>query len=285
MQKILVIGGSRFVGPALIQKLSAGNFDITVLNRGLIHSDYPAGVRFIKGDRNTGFNIQEHFDIVIDMCAYAGVHTKRALEELRFDFFVHMSTAAVYKKTEIFPLTEESPIGEWPLWGDYNKGKVECERVLAASKIKFAAIRPVYILGPNNYCDRERFIYSKIKRGDPIILPGNGEALVQFVFAEDVAKSIALIADKQLAGVFNCAGDKAVTLKGLVEEMGRIMELKPKLRYNPKTDGGQFDIAEFPFANANLLCDNAKLKNMGVVFTSLQTGLQEDYESYYRHVI
>src|SRR3989344_946913 len=285
MQKILVIGGSRFVGPALIQKLSAGNFDITVLNRGLIHSDYPAGVRFIKGDRNTGFNIQEHFDIVIDMCAYTGAHTKRALEELRFDFFVHMSTAAVYKKTEIFPLTEESPIGEWPLWGDYNKGKVECERVLAASKIKFAAIRPVYILGPNNYCDRERFIYSKIKRGDPIILPGNGEALVQFVFAEDVARSIALIAEKKIAGAFNCAGDETITLKGLVEEMGRIMGIKPKLQYNPKTDGDRFDIAEFPFANENLVCDNTKLKNLGVTFKALIKGLAEDYQQYYQSQI
>ena len=285
MAKVLIIGGSRFIGPPLIDEFVKSGDEVAVFNRGLINSNYPAGVHFIKGDRNTGFNIQEHFDIVIDMCAYTGAHTKRALEELRFDFFVHMSTAAVYKKTEIFPLTEESPIGEWPLWGDYNKGKVECERVLAASKIKFAAIRPVYILGPNNYCDRERFIYSKIKRGDPIILPGSGKALIQFVFVKDVAKSIALIAKKQIAGIFNCAGDEAITLKGLVEEMGRIMQLKPKLRYNPEADGDKFDISEFPFANANLLCDNAKLKNMGVVFTSLQKGLQEDYESYYKNII
>ena len=285
MQKVLVIGGSRFVGPALIKKLSAGNFDITVFNRGLINSDYPAGVRFMKGNRNTGFNIPEHFDTVIDMCAYTGAHTKRALEELRFDFFVHMSTAAVYKKTEIFPLTEESPIGAWPLWGDYNKGKVECERILTASKIKFAVIRPVYILGPNNYCDRERFIYSRIKNNAPILLPGNGEALIQFVFAEDVARSIALIAEKDAAGVFNCAGDDVITLKGLVEEMRQIMRLKPKLQYNPKTDGDQFAISEFPFANQNLICDNTKLKDSGVTFKALTKGLAEDYHEYYESKI
>src|SRR3989338_6284086 len=164
MQKIIVIGGSRFVGPALIQKLSAGNFDITVLNRGLIHYDYPAGVRFIKGDRNTGFNIQEHFDIVIDMCAYTGAHTKRELEELRFNFFVHMSTAAVYKKTEIFPLTEMSPVGDWPIWGEYGRGKVSIERYLESADINYATIRPVYILGPRNYVQREKFIYNAIKK-------------------------------------------------------------------------------------------------------------------------
>ena len=285
MKKILIIGGSRFIGPPLIDECVDRGDEVAVFNRGRIRSEYGEGIRFIQGDRNEGFGVQEYFDVVVDTCAYYGEQTKSAIEELHFDFFLHMSTAAVYKKTEIFPFTEESPIGEWPLWGDYNKGKVECERVLAASKIKFAVIRPVYILGPNNYCDRERFIYSKIKRGDPIILPGNGQALIQFVFAEDVAKSIALIAKKQIAGIFNCAGDEAITLKGLVEEMGRIMQLKPKLRYNPEADGDKFDISEFPFANANLLCDNAKLKNMGVVFTSLQKGLQEDYESYYKNII
>ena len=63
------------------------------------------------------------------------------------------------------------------------------------------------------------------------------------------------------------------------------MRFEPKLRYNPEADSDKFDISEFPFANAHLLCDNAKLKNMGVVFTSLQKDLREDYESYYRHVI
>ncbi|OGN26847.1 MAG: hypothetical protein A2925_01270 [Candidatus Yanofskybacteria bacterium RIFCSPLOWO2_01_FULL_44_22] len=285
MKKILIIGGSRFIGPPLIDEFVKSGDEVAVFNRGLIQSEYARGVRFIQGDRDQGFGISEHFDVVVDTCAYRGEQTKRAIEELRFDFFLHMSTAAVYKKTEIFPLTEESPIGEWPLWGDYNKGKVECERVLAASKIKFAVIRPVYILGPNNYCDRERFIYSKIKRGDPIILPGSGKALIQFVFAKDVARSIALIAEKKIAGAFNCAGDEVITLRGLVEEMGRIMRFEPKLRYNPEADSDKFDISEFPFANAHLLCDNAKLKNMGVVFTSLQKDLREDYESYYRHVI
>ena len=156
---------------------------------------------------------------------------------------------------------------------------------MANSKIKFAVIRPVYILGSNNYCDRERFIYSRIKNGAPIILPGNGQALIQFVFVKDVARSIALIAEKKIVGTFNCAGDETSTLEGLVEEMGRIMQLEPKLRYNHETDGEKFDISEFPFANINLVCDNSKLKNMGIVFAPFQKGLQEDYKSYYQHVI
>ncbi len=77
------------------------------------------------------FPISEKFDVVIDMCAYWEEHTQRAIEDLNFDFFIHMSSAASYKKSQSFPLTEESPLGDWPLWGEYNEGKVECENVLA----------------------------------------------------------------------------------------------------------------------------------------------------------
>ncbi|KKT14888.1 MAG: hypothetical protein UV94_C0006G0052 [Parcubacteria group bacterium GW2011_GWC1_43_30] len=285
MKKILIIGGSRFIGPLLIDEFVKSGDEVAVFNRGLIQSEYARGVRFIQGDRDQGFGISEHFDVVVDTCAYRGEQTKRAIEELRFDFFIHIGTAASYRKSGIFPIKEDFQLGYWPVWGSYGNGKLECEEVLANSKIKFAVIRPVYILGSNNYCDRERFIYSRIKNGAPIILPGNGQALIQFVFVKDVARSIALIAEKKIVGTFNCAGDETSTLEGLVEEMGRIMQLEPKLRYNHETDGEKFDISEFPFANINLVCDNSKLKNMGIVFAPFQKGLQEDYKSYYQHVI
>ena len=285
MKKILIIGGSRFIGPPLIDECVDRGDEVAVFNRGRIRSEYGEGVRFIQGDRNEGFGVQEYFDVVVDTCAYRGVETRRAIDELRFNFFIHVGTAASYKKSEIFPIREDFPLGDELVCGSYGKGKLECEKVLTSSKIKFSVIRPVYILGPNNYCDRERFIYSKIKNGAPIILPGDGEALVQFTFAEDVARSIALIAEKKIAGAFNCAGDETITLKGLVEEMGQIMGLKPKLQYNPKTDGDRFDIAEFPFANENLVCDNTKLKNLGVTFKALIKGLAEDYQQYYQSQI
>ncbi|MFH1520352.1 MAG: NAD-dependent epimerase/dehydratase family protein [Candidatus Micrarchaeota archaeon] len=276
---ILVIGGSRFVGPLLVIQLLAKNYNITLFNRGLIRSAYE-NLTFIKGDRNNGFSIDEHFDIVIDMCAYNGIQTRTALEQIDFDFFIHFSTAAVYKKTNQFPLTEDSPLGIWPLWGDYNKGKVECEQILSKSGINFATIRPVYILGSDNYCDRERFIYSRIKSNQPLILPGNGQAMIQFVFAKDVANSIALIAENKVTGNYNCVGDEKISLHDLVMEMGKIVGQKPSLKFNLNTDGENFDEREFPFANETFLCSNKKLKSLGVKFTPLLKGLKEDYQFY-----
>lgn len=249
-------------------------------------------MRFVKGDRNKGFPLGKTsgmtaaaFDAVIDMCAHNGSQTKLALSELKFSLFIHFSTSAVYEKSETFPLTEESPLGDWPLWGEYNKGKRECEEILASSGIRYASIRPVYILGPKNYCDRERFIYARIKYGLPISLPGNGQALIQFVFADEVAGAITFLAERGIEGVFNCAGNEAITLKGLTEEMGKIVGRRPILEFNPEADGARFDISEFPFANENLVVSNEKIKGLGITFTPLLEGLKRDYENYYRNVI
>ncbi|MDO8574951.1 MAG: NAD-dependent epimerase/dehydratase family protein [bacterium] len=297
--KILLIGGSQFVGPYLVKLLLNHGYNLTIFNRGLLRSEYPTGTRFVKGDRNGGFNLKERFDAVIDMCAYSGAQTENALRQLRFDFFLHFSTAAVYKKTiplrgisrreKIFPFTEESPLGDWQLWGDYNKGKVECEKILEKSGVKYASLRPVYILGPKNYCDREHFIYSRIRNNRPLVLPGDGKAIVQFVFAEEVAESIALIIEKHAVGTFkgafNCAGDETITLIDLVKMMGKVVGREPILRFNPSADGENFNETEFPFANENVVISNNKIKELGVKFTPLLRGLKKDYESYYKNII
>ena len=282
---MLLIGGSRFVGPPLIDVLLQRGHEVSVFNRGILQSAYRKGVRFIKGNRDGGFDMRDRFDAVIDMCAYTGEQTRRALRDLNFDFFVHMSTAAVYKKQEKFPIREDTELGSRPALGDYGEGKIECELALKKSAVAFAVIRPVYILGPQNYVERERFLYAKIKNGDPIVLPGNGQALIQFTFARDVAASLALLAEKEIGGAFNCAGSEVITLKGLVEEMAAIMERSARVEYNAASDGDNFNLAEFPFANLNLYCANDKLTRLGISFTDLSAGLREDYERYYKHAV
>jgi 2'-hydroxyisoflavone reductase len=280
---ILLIGGSRFVGPYVVQNLTKNGHRITVFNRGNLQEKYPVGVSFVKGDRNEGFGIEKKFDAIIDMCAYRGEQTQKAIKELKFDYFLHFGTVAAYKKTEIFPITEEFPIGSWPSFGDYNKGKVECERVLEKSNIKHAIIRPAYILGPANYCDRENFIYSRIKKTKALVLPGNGLGLAQFVFADEVANIITFLVDKQITGSFNVAGDSVVTLYGLVLEMGKIVGIEPKIEYDANAIGENFKEEIFPFDNENLVVSNEKIKNNGFKFRFLVDGLKNDYEKYYKN--
>lgn len=280
--KILIIGGSRFVGPHLIALLLEHKHELTVFNRGTIDYKYPKGVRFVKGEREKGFGLKEKFNAVIDTCAYIGSQTSGAIKELKFDYFLNFGTVASYAKTEIFPLTEESPIGDWPSFGEYNKGKVECEQVLEESRIKHCTFRPVYILGPKNYCDRENFIYSRIKQGKPLTLPGNGLGIAQFVFVDEVAEAITMLVEKKPLGAFNVAGDQMISIVGLVEEMGKIVGKKPIIEFNPDAIGLDFKEEEFPFDNESLIVSNDKIKELGMEFVPLIDGLRRDYENYYK---
>jgi 2'-hydroxyisoflavone reductase len=283
--EILVIGGSRFVGPILVEKLLSRGHSVTVFNRGKLRTDY-GKARFVRGDRERGFSgVEGRFDAVIDMCAYEGRQTSAALRSLDFGLFVHMGTVAVYRKSEAFPLTEDSPVGAWPLWGAYNRGKAECERVLAGSGSPYASLRPVYILGKGNYVERESFVYRALKAGRALRLPGDGQAIVQFVFSDEVAESLAMIAEKNAIGAFNCAGDDAVTLKGLVGAMAAVSGAEPKTEKDPDRDGERFDESAFPFANEHVLCSNGKLKALGMRFRPLLDGLRSDYEGFYRGLI
>lgn len=283
--KILIIGGSRFVGPLVIERLLKNGHQVTLLNRGLTQKVNDKRVSYIQGDRNKELKIDEKFDVVIDMCAYLGPQTQNVIKQLKFDFFLNFGTVASYKKTEKFPLTEESEIGEWLVWSGYNKGKVQCEEVLKKSGIKYATFRPTFILGQKNYMDREKFIYSKIKNNKPLIIPGNGQALLQFVFVEDVADIIVLLAEKKLEGNFNCVGNEIITPKGLVEEMAKIVGTEAKIEYNPKNDGQNWDEEEFPFPNENSVFSNEKVRKLGIKFTPLIEGLKRDYLEHYKEIV
>lgn len=284
--KILLVGGSRFIGPVIIKELLKQDHQVTVFNRGHNDLKFDKEVEILQGDRNEGFNIATEFDVVIDTCAYNELHLKKATTELKFKRYFFISTAAAYKKTEIFPLQEDqSPIGLWPLWKEYNTDKVKAENFLTTSGKTYTILRPVYILGAENHIARESFIYDKIAKKEPLLLPGNGNAVVQFVFAQDIARAIATLIENDANGIFNVCGDENITLKGLVQEMGKLVGEGPIIKFNPVADGVDFKPDEFPFANENFFCSNEKIKKLGVKFTPLLNGLKDDYENYYKKLI
>lgn len=281
---ILVIGGTRFIGPVLVEELLRHKHSVSLFNRGTNPRIFSSPVTEYRGDREQGFGIEKKFDAVIDLCAYNGEQSKRALAELTCDYFLHISSAAAYATPTIFPLREDSPIGLWPQWGNYNKNKVDAEKIVSASNMPHAIVRPVFILGKDNYCSREQFIYSHLKSQTPIRIPGNGEAIIQFVFVQDVARAIVSLVESKITGAFNCGGDEAVTLNALVKSMAKIASIDPIIEYNPQADQENFNEAEFPFSNSNFFCDSAKLKALGISFTPLLTGLEDDYQTYYKNL-
>ena len=283
MPRILIIGGSRFVGPHLLKLLQQDDSEITVFNRGNHKMDYGTST-YVKGDRLKDLSkvSNRDFDVVYDMCAYNGKHTQTMLDSIKFDFLVHFGTVASYTIPISYPVKETQPQGE-SIWGDYGKGKAECEIVLANAGIKYTSIRPTYILGARNYVNRENFIYKGLLTNTEFLVPGNGRALTQFVFVDEVAQSLYLAGKNKVEGAFNCAGDEYVTLITLLTEMGEIVGKKPIIEFDMKHDREKWDDEIFPFANDNFIFDNNKIKQeLGIKFTPLLDSLKKDWEDYYK---
>lgn len=283
--KILIIGGSRFVGPYLVDFVLKDGNELTIFNRGNFAMEY-AGATIVKGDRDMGFDSLrgQKFDVVYDTCAYTGKQTQQVIDEIDFDFLVHFGTMGSYAETDIFPIKENQPQGIWPTMGEYGKGKAECESVLAKSGKKYATLRPVYVLGPNNYCDRENFIYKKLVNNETIKIPGNGIGLNQFVFADEVAKCLYLLGKNKIEGGYNCSGDEYISLVNLVSEMAKISGTTPKIEFDFDHDGSNLDESLFPFSNENFVIDNQLIKKtLNITFDSLLPRLKLDWENYYKN--
>lgn len=283
MMQILVIGGARFIGLHVIKKLCVHNHSLTVYTTGNHPIPCKDRVKYVRGDRNKDFGgIKDDFDVVIDMCAYTGNHVRKALEEISLKKYILISTVAAYAKSDDIPYEETFPLGPWPVWGDYNLGKVEAETALQKSGKRHATLRPVYVLGEGNHMERESFIYSRIRNHMPLVLPEDGNAEVQFVFVQNVADAVVLLAETDAEGAYNCAGNERISLRGLVEEMANIVGEDANITYNPAADGANFQENAFPFANEYFVCTNNKLTSLGWKPTPLLEGLRRDYENYYK---
>jgi nucleoside-diphosphate-sugar epimerase len=129
--------------------------------------------------------------------------------------FIYISSAGVYENTQLFPVSEESPID----LESRHIGKAKTESWLKTEGIPFTSFRPTYIYGPGNYNPIEKWFFDRITNGRSIPVPLDGQAITQLGHVSDLAEAIAksLETDKANNQIYNCSGRKAVTFKGLIE--------------------------------------------------------------------
>ena len=173
--KVLLLGGTRFVGVRVSQFLANAGAEVTVFHRGITGSPV-GGVSSIIGDRSQPEGLEAlgdaRFDAVLDLSGYFSDWTRAASEVLtgRVAHYVFVSSGAVYRPSAEFPWRESTPFGPNPIWGRYGEEKVESERILwrAYEQGRFAVtcFRFPFILGPGNFAD------SRILR----LLPARGRS-------------------------------------------------------------------------------------------------------------
>jgi 2'-hydroxyisoflavone reductase len=212
--KLLVLGGTGFLGRHIVEAVLAGGHELTLFNRGRTNPELFSEVEKLVGDRD-GDLAPLHgrqWDAVIDVPARVPRHVQRATETLaaEVEHYTFVSSISVYSDFSRTGIDESAPLRDYePTMGDedmetYGPRKAECERVVAKAFPAGALIvRPGLIVGPHDPTDRFTYWPVRLARGGEILAPGPPERQVQFVDARDLAPWIVRLVEERRTGVFN----------------------------------------------------------------------------------
>lgn len=195
--KVLVMGGTRFMGIRVVDRLCHDGHNVTVFNRGSNQPSWGQPVGEVHGDRNDPCSlsllVEHEFDAVVDLSAYTRGQTDLLLDVLgQIEVFVHCSTAAVYAPDQGRPLVEDK-VGKNPLFGEYGIQKMGCEEALSLRRSPekhTSVLRFPYVLGPENYIPREEFVLNRVLDNEIVFLPGDGQATQDFVYVDHAAEAL-----------------------------------------------------------------------------------------------
>jgi 2'-hydroxyisoflavone reductase len=217
--RILIIGGTRFVGHAMAEAALAAGHDVTLLHRHAT-DELPAATHLLA-DRDGDLSALEGltFDATIDVCAYVPGQVRALYDALggaeqRGGHHLFVSTVSVYQEPDGPGADEESPL--FPAAPEdatevtnetYGPLKVTCENI--ATELYGAdgltIIRPTYVVGPRDMTARYPWWVLRAARGGAMIAPGPAEAPMQYIDARDMGAWTVGLAEGGVSGTFTAA--------------------------------------------------------------------------------
>ncbi|MDQ1702071.1 MAG: hypothetical protein QOF57_1323 [Frankiaceae bacterium] len=229
--RLLVLGGTSFVGRAIVEDALAHGHDVTVFSRGVTGAELFPGVERRRGDRTAGEYASlagGEWDAVVDVSAYVPRHVAEALTAVdgRFGRYVFISTVSVYDngKPQSPVRDEDSPrlapvrASEEVTGDTYGGLKVACEDdVLAGLGDRATIVRPGVVAGPHDTTDRFTWWVRAAAAGGAVEIPGRPDQPAQVIDSRDLARLVVRLAEDDVAGTFNAVGPAdATTLGGLL---------------------------------------------------------------------
>lgn len=234
--KILILGGTVFVGRHLVEAALQGGHDVTLFNRGQHGPELFPDVEKLRGDRDGDLEALRgrRWDVVIDTSGYVPRVVRASAELLAkaVDYYVFISTISVYPDTihqrnvdengrlgTIEDETTEEVTGE-----TYGPLKVLCEQAVErALPGRTLIIRPGLIVGPDDPTDRFTYWPVRVARGGEVLAPRPPDAHVQFIDVRDLAEWIIRLAEDEQTGIYNATGpDYPLSMGQVLEESKRV---------------------------------------------------------------
>jgi len=221
---ILVLGGTGYIGPHLVEHALARGHTVTLFNRGQTKPGLFPGVEKLIGDRNTpsGHDVLtgRTWDVVYDLPTTNPQWIVNATAALRGNVaqYVYVSSTAAYKDftrsfpDEMHPTQDPAPIsGPDALGAAYGPKKVRCEQLVqAAFGAGATVVRPGLIVGPGDLTDRFTYWPVRIERGGEILAPGTLDDPAQWIDVRDLMEWMVRLGESGTGGVFNAVGPRTV---------------------------------------------------------------------------
>ncbi|MEV4137057.1 NAD-dependent epimerase/dehydratase family protein [Dactylosporangium sp. NPDC049742] len=215
--RILIVGGTRFVGRHITEAALAAGHDVTLLHRGQTGADLFPAATHLHADRNALpdglFAGHEDWDATIDVSAYLPrqVHGLADAIGERGGRYVYISSVSVYDVPAGPGFAEDSPLlklddptVEEITNETYGPLKAACERV---AEERFGTstviIRPTYVVGPHDHLSRFTWWVERVARGGEVLAPGPRDAAIQVIDARDMADWTIRLLDRPGGGVFH----------------------------------------------------------------------------------
>jgi 2'-hydroxyisoflavone reductase len=228
--KLLVLGGTKFVGRAAVDAALARGHDVTLFNRGETNPELFPEAEKLRGDRGKDLTALEGrtWDAAIDPSGFVPHVVRSSAEALAesVGHYLFISSVSVYQDVSR-PNDEESALEELeddkPVdrlledYSNYGALKVLCERAVAETMPgRHTLVRPGLIVGPHDPTGRFTYWPHRIARGGEVLVPGPPERTVQFVDVRDLAGWLIDLCERKVGGAFN-AINEGVSWQALVE--------------------------------------------------------------------
>lgn len=249
--KLLVLGGTGFLGPHFVEAARKRGHTLTLFNRGKTNPDKFSGedyrdIEQLHGDRKTDLSALEgerKWDAVLDTSAYIPADATRSAKLLapKVKQYLLVSTISVYAKNDV-PSDETSPLAVLSdpnvteVTGEtYGGLKALCEKAAEAELPgRTTVVRPGLIVGPGDNSDRFTYWPARADRGGEILAPGSAQDPTQFIDVRDLAAFLLACIERGHVGIYNADAEPgALTMGALLRESQKAAGKKSTLTWAP----------------------------------------------------
>lgn len=233
--KLLILGGTRFLGRALVYSAQARGHEITLFNRGKSAPDLFPEIEQITGDRTSQIDRLQgrRWDAVIDTCGFEPGVVRQSARQLAgsVDQYTFISSISAYADVSQPGVSEGAPLERLPEGVPetfdiqyYGALKALCEQAAEAELPgRVLNVRPGLIVGDHDATDRFTYWPWRIQHGSEVLAPGRPEHLTQFIDVRDLAEWILRMVESNQVGIYNATGpDYPLTLGDLFETCRKV---------------------------------------------------------------